>query len=137
MSRKLARESVMQGLYQMSIHNEFEFQMMMKLAENNHKSQSDLDYIKKVTTNFLQHKDAIDEKVAECLRKGWTLERIAFVDLAILRLAVTELIYMNDIPMKVAINEAIEIGKRFGTDNSGKFISGVLGTISNMDNIDE
>lgn len=137
MSRKLARESVMQGLYQMSIHNEYDMELMLKLAENNHKSNKDLDYINSVTENFLKHKEEVDEHIATCLKKGWTLDRIAIVDLAILRLAVTELLYIEDIPMKVAINEAIEIGKRFGTENSGKFISGVLGTISNKENIDE
>lgn len=137
MSRKLARESVMQGLYQMAIHNEYEIEMMMKLAEKNHKSLKDLDYIDNITKSFIEHKETVDENISACLKKGWTLDRIAIVDLAILRLAVTELLYIEDIPMKVAINEAIEIGKRFGTENSGKFISGVLGTISHKENIDE
>lgn len=136
MSRKLARESVMQGLYQMAIHKEYEKEMMVKLAENNHKSVKDIEYINKLTEKFIENKEAVDEEIARCLKEGWTLDRIAIVDLAILRLAVTELLYMEDIPMKVAINEAIEIGKRFGTENSGKFISGVLGTISNREDLD-
>ena len=61
---------------------------------------------------------------------GWTFERIAKVDLSILRLATFELLYRDDIPEGASINEAVELGKRFGGEKSAKFINGVLGAIS-------
>jgi N utilization substance protein B len=61
--------------------------------------------------------------------ENWKIERIAKVDLAILRLSIGEIMYM-DIPVSVSINEAVELAKKFGTDDSAKFINGVLGKVS-------
>ena len=59
--------------------------------------------------------------------EGWELHRLAKIDLCILRIAIYEIIYREDIPIEVSINEAIEIGKTYSTDESSKFINGVLG----------
>lgn len=69
--------------------------------------------------------DALIKKVA----KGWTLERMAIVDRNILRAAICEMLYLPDIPPKVAINEAIEIAKRYGSEESGQFVNGILDKI--------
>ena len=81
--------------------------------------------------NFFQilpHLSELDEKISG-KAKGWKLERLGKADLAILRLAVFEILYNEKVPNAVAINEAVELAKKYGGDKSGKFINGVLGAI--------
>lgn len=77
----------------------------------------------------LEHREAIDAQITE-KSKNWTITRMAKVDLSILRLAVYELLYRDDIPKNVTINEAIEVAKKFGTEESPAFINGILDEIA-------
>ncbi len=74
------------------------------------------------------HLEELDRLIAEA-SKNWRLERIAKVDRSILRLGAYELLYRDDIPPKVSINEAVDLGKKFGTEESGAFINGILDKI--------
>ena len=80
--------------------------------------------------------DAIVEKIPEIdallseKMKGWTIDRIGRVELAVLRLGVYEILYDEDVPQGVAISEAVELAKRFGPDNAGSFVNGVLAKIN-------
>lgn len=76
----------------------------------------------------LEHKDDIDQ-VIERYSSNWKIRRMACVDRNILRIATFEILYCHDIPAKVSINEAIDIGKRFGSPESGSFINGILDSI--------
>jgi N utilization substance protein B len=67
------------------------------------------------------------DKLLQAYLTGWRIERLSKVDQQILRLAVYEMVYRDDVPARVAINEAIELAKRFGGEESGKFVNGVLG----------
>lgn len=78
--------------------------------------------------HVLAHLNELDDKIAE-KSKGWKIERLATADLAILRLAVFEMFYDAEVPDPVAINEAVELAKKYGQDNSSKFINGILSTI--------
>ena len=84
------------------------------------------------------HIKELDSLVAEA-SENWRLERIARVDRSVLRLAIYELLYRDDIPPKVSINEAVDLGKKFGSDESGAFINGILDKIYNtlMPNADK
>lgn len=75
------------------------------------------------------HVDAIDARVAAAA-EGWTLERMPLLDRNLLRIAVFELVSRPDVPVAVVISEAVELAKRFSTDNSGRFVNGVLATIA-------
>ncbi len=75
--------------------------------------------------------DVVDKKLASVAR-NWEISRMAVVDRNILRMAIFELLYCDDIPPKVTINEAIELGKRFSTANSGSFINGILDRVKNQ-----
>ena len=88
----------------------------------------DLDYIKEVLKGVEENKESIDNLIKENLQK-WKIERVSKVNLAILRLAVYEMKYVNDVPEKVAINEALEITKRYSDEKSVSFINGVLDNI--------
>ena len=76
-----------------------------------------------------EHKNELDERISAYLKKGWKLSRISKVSLAILRLAVYEILYMDDIPVSVSINEAVELSKKFSVQDDTSFINGVLGSI--------
>lgn len=83
---------------------------------------------KKAITHILPHLPAIDGMIAACAPE-WPVDKIAKIDLAVLRLAIYEITEKKEIPAKVVIDEAIELAKAFGNPNSPKFINGVLGTI--------
>lgn len=99
-------------------------------------SERDKRFFYELVRGTLKNIEKIDDVIKNNL-KSWTMDRIAKVDLTILRMAIYELLYSEDVPHSVAINEAIELGKEFGTDESGSFINGVLGRIQRqMSNTD-
>lgn len=82
-------------------------------------------YFDKISLGIKENEKSIDELILSKL-KNWSIERIFKIDLAILRLAVYEIIYMDSIPPKVTVNEAVELAKKYGNDNSYNFVNGVL-----------
>lgn len=94
----------------------------------------DEDYFNKVIVTVESNKEEIDKLLAASTDK-WRLDRLSKVDLAILRLSTAEMLYMDDIPESVSINEAVELAKLFSNDDSGKFINGVLGKIAREKNV--
>lgn len=83
------------------------------------------EYFDKVVAGIKENEEAIDQMILSKL-KNWTIERIFKIDLAVLRLAVYEIMYYPDMPPKVAVNEAVELAKRYGNDASSNFVNGVL-----------
>lgn len=126
MKRRTARERAMQALYQMDITGELE----PKVAVENtlDEGEETNEFLESLVVGFVENKEAIDEAIRQNLKK-WKLERISIVDRSILRLAVYEMKYMEEIPHNVTINEAIEIAKTFGDEESRRFINGVLSNI--------
>lgn len=90
--------------------------------------EADRAYISRILDGVLSHVTELDEKISVA-SVNWSLERIAKVDLTILRLATYEILYEDDVPGSVAINEAVELANRYSEPSSGRFINGVLGTI--------
>lgn len=125
MSRKSARELCMKILFDMIINKEYEIRKVNQyLLEEDYGNQK--DYIYTVLNNTICHLDEINE----IIRKhaiGWTIDRIANVDLAIIQLALTEILYIEDIPYNVSINEAVELAKKYSEDEASSFINGILG----------
>ena len=91
-------------------------------------SDNDKEFFYNLVMGTLENTETIDSLINKSL-KSWTMDRIAKVDLTILRMALYEILYSKDVPVSVAINEAVELGKKFGTDDSGSFINGVLGKV--------
>mgnify|MGYP003491151305 FL=1 len=94
------------------------------------RSEKDQEYMSQKYRHVLEKLDEIDALLNET-SKGWKTKRMSRVDLTALRLAVYELKYDQDVPTGVAINEAVELAKRFGGDTSGSFVNGILGKIAN------
>ena len=129
MSRKEARELLMQLLYQMELLDDHSEETKNAYLEKNFSEKGHRDYAAQLLDLVLTKKDDVDAKINENSNK-WTTSRMPKVDVAILRLAVVELLYMDDIPDAVAINEAVDMAKKYGTDESKAFINGILGKIA-------
>ena len=96
--------------------------------EKNEPDQEDREYITAALEGVLNHREAIDEKIANTA-KGWPIERMSQVDLTIMRLAVWEIWYADDVPGSVSIAEAMELTERFSDPEDKAFVNGILGTI--------
>lgn len=126
MNRKIAREILMQKLYEMEFNKNFELpkdETMELLNESNQK-----DYFIEVFDLFKSNLSVIDSKIENNLI-NWKINRISKVDLAILRLAITEILFVDDIDNIVSIDEAIELAKKFSDEKSATFINGILDKI--------
>lgn len=88
------------------------------------------DYAISCAKGVREKKDLIDEKIAANLKAGWKISRISKVSLALLRVAVYEMLFMDDIPVSVSINEAVELSKKYTVEDDTAFINGVLGAIA-------
>ncbi|MEC0371988.1 transcription antitermination factor NusB [Paenibacillus chibensis] len=138
MKRRLAREIVVQSLYQMEMNevgSEDAVNMLLDEASEENDTERVITneielktYVLELVNGVWSHKQGIDGLLENYL-KGWQISRLSRVDRQILRLAAYELLYSSDVPAKVAVNEAIELSKHFGTDESGKFVNGVLGNM--------
>lgn len=132
MTRRSARELIMQMLYEGTFHEEQDCDRLYSeriemVKETEYINKGLLQFIEETYFGILAHKEAIDAAIIESAT-NWSISRIAKVDLSILRLAIYELKY-TDVPHKVAVNEALEIAKAYSTEKSPKFINGVLGSV--------
>lgn len=128
MSRKRARIGGMQALFAMDVNDDFSTDKLDLFMENHEFQGDEVDYIKRTVPDILDKLDLVDETIEKNL-KGWTMARLAKVDRQILRIAVYEFLYKDDIPEEVSINEAVEIARLYSSDEAPKFINGILGTI--------
>jgi len=127
MKRKEARELCMQLVYEMIIKNEFTMAGYQHHLENNLEENPQQGYIRQVLSAVTNHQDEMDQLIGQ-YTIDWEMERIARVDMAILRVALAEMQHIDDIPNFVSVNEAIEMAKKFSTENSSSFVNGILGT---------
>lgn len=136
MSRKVAREFAFKIIFAENFQNEEinPEEVIPSLASETEKlddiTKEDMEYIKDITNGVYSNIALLDEKIEKHL-KGWTMDRICKTDLAILRLAIYEIFYREDIPDKVSVNEAVELAKMFSEDSSPSFVNGVLAGILN------
>ena len=129
MNRSQIRELAFKLLYQIEIQKEISDEDMELFFENNNiTSEEAKSYIKDVVKGTSTNSQEILELISNNLKKDWNLERITKVNLALLKLAIYEIKY-KDIPFKVAINEAVELAKKYGEEASPVFINGILASI--------
>ncbi|MDO5715058.1 MAG: transcription antitermination factor NusB [Tissierellia bacterium] len=128
MSRKKARIGQMQLLYQMDLNKDYDINMVEQFLDNNVFAGDEIDYINRASQEILIHMDQIDALIESNL-EGWGFHRLAKVDRSILRIAVYEFLYRDDIPEEVSINEAVDIAKAYSSEEAPKFINGILGSI--------
>lgn len=128
--RREGRELALQLLYALEL-NPIEVQEMLRLSRENSRASAEevREFAEELVVGVVANRDAIDNIIVD-KSKNWAISRMARVDLNILRLAVFELLFLSEIPRNVTINEAIEVAKKFGTEESASFINGMLDEIA-------
>ncbi len=127
MKRSQARQLLMQMLYEMDIQNDFSERKRDRFLKNNGMEGQSMSFFNSIYQQVASHKDEIDAMIDKLGHK-WTIDTMSKVDVAILRLAAAEL-FFTETPASVTINEAVELGKKFGGDQSGRFINGILASM--------
>jgi N utilization substance protein B len=130
--RRLAREIVLQALYEMDVaaHNPSE---ALERMIREHRMKEDLpEFARTLLSGVLEHREEID-RLIERAAPAWPADQLAPIDRNILRIAIREFMMDNLTPVGAAINEAVELAKKYGSESSGRFINGVLGSISAPD----
>ena len=143
MTRSLVREHLFKLLFRIEFNSPEDMPEQVRLffeddiaeSEDGYDStgsdipEEDRKYISDKYELILSHLPEIDEKIDRAA-KGWSISRIGKVELSVLRLAVYEMLYDEDIPVGVAIDEAVELSKKFGQESSGSFVNGILATLA-------
>lgn len=118
----------LQALYESESVGHDPYSAITRLAKESSLSEKLTQFATDLVTGVIQHKQEIDANIRR-YAPAWPVEQLALLDRNILRLAIFEILYDNSAPVKVAINEAVELAKTFGTDSSARFINGVLGSV--------
>jgi N utilization substance protein B len=128
-TRRKARTIALQALYEVdSVARSAEAVVERLLAEGD-LSEENNAFVRELVGGVVWNKDEIDQNIQR-FAPAWPIEQIAMIDRNILRLAIFEILFDNKVPVKVAISEAVELAKSFGSENSAKFVNGVLGSVS-------
>ena len=126
--RRQIREKVLQGLYAYELSQE-PVELILETIVNDLKREPEVfDLAKTLFLKVIETKDEVDALIKGRVA-NWEFSRIAVIDKIVLRISICELLYFDDIPPKVSINEAIEIARRYSTEKSDKFVNGVLDSV--------
>jgi N utilization substance protein B len=127
--RRKARILALQALFERDTVGHAPEEVVSRLQEETEAAQDAGDFGRQLVEGVLTNRDKIDETIHR-LAPAWPLDQIAVVDRNILRLAIYEILIDNKVPMRAAINEAVELAKTYGGENSPRFVNGVLGAVS-------
>jgi len=130
LERTKARRQALQILYQREITGESTSAILESHSFNSEEGEPS-EFCRTLLAGVEEHRDEIDATLAE-ISEHWTVSRMPLVDRNILRMAVYEILYIDDIPDSVSINEAVEMAKTYGGDDSSKFVNGVLGRLAEV-----
>ena len=128
MGRKASRELAMKLLYQIEIQKSDKEKQIEDVLKENKLSENDRLYILNVVSGVNDNLGYIDGMI-EKHSKGWKINRISKVDLSILRLSIYEISFRDDIPYSVSVNEAVELAKKYSSEDAGAFVNGILSKI--------
>jgi len=129
--RRKARVIALKALYELDSVGHEPGQILSRLLEENPVPPDVAGFVQELVSGVLDHREQIDEVIRQ-KAPAWPLEQVAVIDRNILRLAIYEILIDNRVPVRAAINEAVELAKSFGGESSPKFVNGVLGSVSLM-----
>ena len=130
-TRRKARTIALQALYEIDAVGRDAGAAVEHLLADGDLLEDNSTFVRETVDGVVRNRDEIDDSIRR-FAPAWPLEQIAMVDRNILRLAIFEILYDNKVPVKVAISEAVEMAKVFGSDSSAKFVNGVLGSVSTL-----
>ena len=125
--RRKAREATMQALYALEINNGFPQDVLELCDDSFNNSENDI-YTKELFNCVVEKKSWADDLISQCL-ENWEYGRVAILDKILLRMGVSEIYHIDDVPPKVSISEMVEIAKVYSTEESSSFVNGILDTI--------
>lgn len=128
-TRRKARILAFQALYEIDSVGREPDSVIERALATAAMTEENRTFVREMVLGTVGNREAIDEQIRK-LAPAWPLDQISMVDRNILRLAIFEILYDNKVPVKVAVNEAVELAKTFGSESSAKFINGVLGAVS-------
>lgn len=129
MNRTEARDMAFKFLYQVEVQKENNEEVVNLFLENNEiENKEARKYILNIANGVNENQESINELIKKHLKQDWKIERISKVTLAILKLAIYEIVYAK-IPFKVVINEAVELAKKYGEETSPSFVNGILASV--------
>ena len=128
-ARHKARTIALQALYEIDSAAREPDSVVERLLADNKISEENAAFVRELVSGAIKNQEEIDGKVKK-LAPAWPFEQMAMIDRNILRLAIFEILFDNEVPVKVAVSEAVELAKTFGSESSPKFINGVLGSVS-------
>ncbi|MCD6205114.1 MAG: transcription antitermination factor NusB [Candidatus Marinimicrobia bacterium] len=130
--RRLARETALQAMYAQEISGDSIKVVETNIIDNSEELPEELkSFARQIFQSTTLHKKELDQYI-KAKSENWDFERIAVIDRLVIRMAICEFLYFDDIPPKVSISEAIEIAKRFSTDDSSAFVNGILDAVLHM-----
>ncbi|MDP6632879.1 MAG: transcription antitermination factor NusB [Dehalococcoidales bacterium] len=132
-ARRKARALVLQTLYEVDSTGHAAGEVLDRLLLEDGLPKDNAGFARNLVTGVIENKEGIDQNI-HTFAPAWPLEQIPLIDRNILRLAIFEILINNEVPVKVAINEAVELAKAFGAASSSKFVNGVLGSVSALAN---
>ena len=130
-ARRKVRVLALQALYEVDSSGHRMEEVLNHLLDEEELSEENASFTRELVNGVLGDKEKIDEKI-KTFAPAWPIKQIPVIDRNILRLAIFEILLDNKVPVKVAINEAVELAKAFGSNNSSKFVNGVLGSVSTL-----
>ncbi|MBN1177032.1 MAG: transcription antitermination factor NusB [Dehalococcoidales bacterium] len=130
-TRHKARTIALQALYEIDSVGRQPGAVLDRMLAEADMTEENAAFIRELVEGTVRHREEIDGNIQK-YAPAWPVEQIAMVDRNILRLAIFEILFDNKVPVKVAVNEAVELAKTFGSENSAKFINGVLGSVSTL-----
>jgi len=130
-ARRKARMLAFQALYEIDIAGHEPERVVTHLLAEGELSDENAVFVRELVSGVIHNKEKIDHNI-QSYAPAWPIEQIPVVDRNVLRLAIFEILLDNKVPVKVAINEAVELAKKFGSYSSPKFINGVLGSVSTL-----
>ncbi|MCJ7769251.1 MAG: transcription antitermination factor NusB [Dehalococcoidales bacterium] len=130
-ARRRARALALQALYEIDSAGRSSEEAVTRLLADKRLPEDNITFIRELVDGVIQNKVELDRNIKR-FAPAWPVEQLSLIDRNILRLAIFELLFDNKAPVKVAINEAVELAKSFGSDNSARFVNGVLSSVSNL-----
>jgi N utilization substance protein B len=123
--RRRARELALQALYAREVSGNQPDVVLADLTREETADEETMEFTNRLIRETAERSDVLDQEVIPLI-KNWEFSRIALIDRLVLRLAVCEILHFQEIPPKVTINEAIDLAKKFSTEESGRFVNGIL-----------
>lgn len=130
--RRIAREVALQAIYAQELSEDNIKVVETSIIDKSEELPEELKpFAREIFESTVLHKDELDSYI-KAKSENWTFDRIAIIDRLIIRMAICEFLYFEDIPPKVSISEAIEIAKKYSTDDSSAFVNGILDAVLHM-----